>query len=135
MSVALSSCGPLGWITRPTRLPLQPTRPVTEQPWPAMPAVLLNLAQQAAAEAGFPHFEPDACLINRYGLAPAWACTGTKTNKTSASHRVRLLGLPALFQFGASPAVSVRPACPCSTGDVVVTRGGADRLRFHGILP
>ncbi len=135
MSVALSSCGPLGWITDRRGYRYSPLDPVTEQPWPAMPAVLLNLAQQAAAEAGFPHFEPDACLINRYEPGARMGLHQDKDEQDLRQPIVSVsLGLPALFQFGGLTR-SERPArVPLFHGDVVVW-GGVDRLRFHGILP
>ena len=65
MSVAMSNCGPLGWITDRRGYRYAPLDPDSGQPWPAIPPVLLRLALAAAARAGFEHFIPDACLINR----------------------------------------------------------------------
>src|SRR5207245_10751765 len=66
MSVAMTSCGALGWVAdlrgyRYARL--DPERGVA---WPPMPASFRALANAAAERAGFAAFEPDACLINRY---------------------------------------------------------------------
>src|SRR3546814_9001451 len=66
MSVALTNCGRFGWTSdrhgyRYTRID-----PDTNQPWPAMPDVFARLAHDAAADAGFKGFAPDACLVNRY---------------------------------------------------------------------
>ena len=66
MSVALSSCGTLGWTTDRSGYRYSRYDPQTGHPWPAMPEVFLQLAQAAAREAGFAEFVPDSCLINRY---------------------------------------------------------------------
>src|SRR5271154_3783884 len=65
MSVAMTNCGSLGWVTDRAGYRYDGADPENGQPWPAMPACFLNLAKNATAEAGFPGFVPDACLINR----------------------------------------------------------------------
>jgi DNA oxidative demethylase len=66
MSVAMTNCGALGWVSDGNGYRYDPVDPDSGQHWPAMPASFLELASLAAAEAGFSGFEPDACLINRY---------------------------------------------------------------------
>src|SRR6201996_8752048 len=66
MSVAMTNCGPLGWVSDRTGYRYDPVDPQTGRRWPAMPAVLSELAASAAERAGFAAFEPDACLINCY---------------------------------------------------------------------
>jgi alkylated DNA repair protein (DNA oxidative demethylase) len=66
MSVAMSNCGPLGWVSSASGYRYAALDPASNQPWPAMPACLLDLAQRAAARAGYATFQPDACLINEY---------------------------------------------------------------------
>src|SRR6185312_14649831 len=66
MSVAMTNCGDLGWITDRTGYRYTTHDPLTGKPWPPMPASLLQLAQNAASAAGFTDFTPNACLINRY---------------------------------------------------------------------
>ena len=66
MSVAMTNCGNAGWVTDRNGYRYDGVDPVSGQPWPAMPQVFLDLAERAAAEAGFGKFSPDACLINRY---------------------------------------------------------------------
>ena len=73
MSVAMTNCGRLGWVSDRTGYRYTPVDPDTGTPWPAMPEAFLDLAVRAAAEAGFAGYDPDACLINRYiagGLIP-----------------------------------------------------------------
>src|SRR5258705_10883270 len=66
MSVAMTNCGSVGWVTDRTGYRYDPNDPTRGVPWPPMPEIFITLAREAAADAGFPAFTPDACLINRY---------------------------------------------------------------------
>lgn len=66
MSVAMSNCGPLGWISDRRGYRYSTVDPLSGAPWPAMPAVFLDLARSAAADCGHAGYAPDACLINHY---------------------------------------------------------------------
>src|SRR5271154_98574 len=66
MSVAMTNCGRVGWVSDRRGYRYDPVDPDSGLPWPAMPKALVELAISAAAEAGFAHYDPDACLINRY---------------------------------------------------------------------
>src|SRR5262249_35596435 len=66
MSVAMTNCGSVGWLTDRTGYRYDPVDPASGKPWPPMPAVFRDLATTAAAQARFAGFTPDACLINRY---------------------------------------------------------------------
>jgi DNA oxidative demethylase len=91
MSVAMTNCGAAGWITDRTGYRYDRIDPESDQPWPALPDCFLELAIAAATEAGYPHFVPDACLINRYDLAPVCRCIRTRT---SAISRIRSCRCP-----------------------------------------
>src|SRR5579872_1890282 len=62
LSVQMSNCGPLGWVSDEAGYRYQPAHPETGRPWPAM---LLSLiaAWGRIAPAAPP---PEACLINLY---------------------------------------------------------------------
>src|SRR5260370_29520027 len=66
MSVAMSNCGSLGWVTDRTGYRYCGIDPETNRAWPEIPPAFRRLAEAAANEAGFPNFVPDACLINHY---------------------------------------------------------------------
>jgi alkylated DNA repair protein (DNA oxidative demethylase) len=66
MSIAMSNCRALGWVTDRTGYRYDGIDPETGFQWPAMPPVFLRPATDAAKEGGLPLFLPDACLINRY---------------------------------------------------------------------
>ena len=134
LRVAMTNCGPLGWVSDARGYRYQATDPVNGQPWPALPAAFAALASSAAAEAGYAHFAPDACLVNRYEPGTALSLHQDKNERDFSQPIVSVsLGLPAVFLFGGM-ARSDRPArIPLHHGDVVVW-GGPSRLRFHGVM-
>jgi alkylated DNA repair protein (DNA oxidative demethylase) len=133
MSVAMSNCGALGWVSDPRGYRYSALDPQSGRPWPAMPAAFLDLARRAAATASFPDFAPDACLINRY--APG-AKLSLHQDKDEADHRAPIvsvsLGLPAVFLFGGMKRGDPAMRIALAHGDVVVW-GGPSRLRYHAV--
>ncbi|WP_283184151.1 DNA oxidative demethylase AlkB [Pseudomonas svalbardensis] len=135
MSVALSSCGVLGWTTDRSGYRYTRNDPLTGKPWPKMPEVFLELAQAAAREAGFADFVPDSCLINRYVPGAKMSLHQDKDEVSYAAPIVSVsLGLPAMFLFGGFERSDKSQRVPLLHGDIVVW-GGVDRLRYHGVLP
>lgn len=135
MSVALTNCGALGWTTDRRGYRYTSTDPVSGQPWPAMPDVFEALASAAASAAGFDAFKPDACLINRYVPGARLTLHQDKDEADYGAPIVSVsLGMDATFLFGghrrADPVLKVL----LRHGDVAVW-GGADRLRYHGVMP
>lgn len=135
MAVAMSNCGPLGWVSDRRGYRYSPTDPVSGQPWPAMPAAFRLLAESAGEEAGFPGFAPDACLINRYAPGTRLSLHQDKDEADFSAPIVSVsLGLPATFLFGGLKRSEPSTRIPLFHGDVVVW-GGPSRLRYHGVLP
>ena len=135
MSVALSSCGTFGWVTDRHGYRYTSNDPQTGEPWPAMPALFLELAESAARAAGFEGFMPDACLINRYIPGAKMALHQDRDEQGYQWPVVSVsLGIPAVFLFGGHARGDATQRVPLFHGDVVVW-GGEDRLRFHGIMP
>lgn len=135
MSVAMTNCGSLGWVSDRRGYRYQGTDPASGRPWPAMPPLFRELAEAAAAAAGFARFSPDACLVNRYLPGTRMSLHQDKDESDFSAPIVSVsLGLPAVFQFGGATR-SARPLrVPLIHGDVVVW-GGAARLRYHGVSP
>ncbi|WP_459616570.1 DNA oxidative demethylase AlkB [Bordetella sp. 2513F-2] len=135
MSVALSNCGTLGWTSGPAGYRYTREDPATGRPWPAIPPVLLDLARAAAAEAGFPGFVPDACLVNDYAPGARMSLHQDR-NECDLAHPIVSvsLGIPAVFLFGGMRRTDPALRIPLFHGDVAVW-GGTDRLRYHGVLP
>ena len=133
MSVATSSCGALGWVSDRHGYRYAAQDPRSGQAWPAMPAVGWVLAQRAAALAGYPHFEPDACLVNQYLPGAKLSLHQDRDEQDLSAPIVSLsLGLPAVFLFG-TPSRQDRPQrYRLVHGDGVVW-GGPSRLAFHGV--
>ena len=101
MSVAMTNCGSVGWVSDDTGYRYDAIDPVSKLPWPAMPTVLRRLAADAASDAGFNGFEPEACLINRYVPGAKLSLHQDKDELDFAAPIVSVsLGLPAIFLFG-----------------------------------
>jgi DNA oxidative demethylase len=135
MSVALTNCGALGWTTDRRGYRYTGTDPFTGKQWPSMPDVFVRLARAAASAAGFDRFEPDACLVNRYVPGSRLSLHQDKNERDFEAPIVSVsLGIRAIFLFGGISR-NDRPAqVPLFHGDVVVW-GGADRMRYHGVMP
>ena len=135
MSVAMSNCGRLGWVSDRGGYRYDAQDPQTGTPWPAMPQAFLDLAQAAAAEAGYCGFAPDACLINRYEPGAKMSLHQDKDERDLAAPIVSVsLGVPATFLFGGWQRADKCARVPLAHGDIVVW-GGPARLRYHGVLP
>lgn len=135
MSVALTNCGALGWTTDRRGYRYTTVDPDTGKPWPAMPDAFARLAKEAAAAAGFDNFEPDACLINRYSPGSRLSLHQDKNERDYGAPIVSVsLGMRATFLFGGHSRTAATVKVPLLHGDVVVW-GGADRLRYHGVMP
>jgi alkylated DNA repair protein (DNA oxidative demethylase) len=135
MSVAMSNCGELGWITDRRGYHYSALDPDSGRPWPAMPEPLRMLARRAASAAGFEGFEPDACLINCYAPGTRLSLHQDRDERDLSAPVVSIsAGLPATFLFGGQRRTDRAQRIPLEHGDVVVW-GGATRLAFHGVAP
>jgi alkylated DNA repair protein (DNA oxidative demethylase) len=135
VSVAMTNCGSLGWVSDRTGYRYDAIDPETGRRWPQMPGAFLGLAIGAAAEAGFDGFTPDACLVNRYAPGTKLSLHQDKDEQDYNQPIVSVsLGMPAVFLFGGLKRAEKQLRIPLSHGDVVVW-GGPARLRYHGVLP
>jgi alkylated DNA repair protein (DNA oxidative demethylase) len=133
MSVAMTNCGRVGWVSDRRGYRYEAADPQTGRPWPAMPVAFAALAARAAARAGFEGFAPDACLINLY-------LPGTKMGlhidhdelDFSAPIVSVSLGLPAVFLWGGAKRGDRPRKYEVCSGDVVVWGGPARRF-YHGV--
>ena len=133
MSVAMTNCGSAGWVSDRSGYRYDAIDPESGQPWPAMPAAFTELAARAAAEAGYPRFVPDACLINRYAPGAQLSLHQDRDERGFNAPIVSVsLGLPATFLWGGASRAQRAQRVPLVHGDVVVW-GGQARLNFHGI--
>jgi alkylated DNA repair protein (DNA oxidative demethylase) len=135
MSVAMTNCGRLGWVTDRRGYRYDTIDPATRKPWPSLPASFHDLATRAAAAAGFGGFDPDACLVNRYEPGTRLSLHQDRNERDFGAPIVSVsLGLPAVFLFGSARRQDRPRRVRLESGDVVVW-GGPARLAFHGVAP
>ncbi|ARP67509.1 alkylated DNA repair dioxygenase [Mesorhizobium sp. WSM1497] len=130
MSVRMTNCGPLGWVTdKEHGYRYQPAHPLTGAPWPPIPDALLDLWREVS---GYPH-PPEACLINFY---TADAKMGLHQDRDEADFSAPVvsvsLGDDCLFRVGQTTRDGATKSFRLQSGDVVVL-GGEGRLCFHGV--
>jgi alkylated DNA repair protein (DNA oxidative demethylase) len=128
-SVRMTNCGPLGWVSDERGYRYQPLHPETGEPWPLMPAPLLDAW---AALAGYPH-PPEACLINFYDKG---ARMGLHQDRDEAEFDAPVLSLSlgdaALFRIGGTTRGGKTISFKLASGDALLF-GGEARLAYHGI--
>jgi len=133
MSVAMTNCGSWGWHSDTTGYRYVAQDPLTGRGWPAMPPCFTDLAQRAAARAGFDGFAPDCCLINRYSVGAQMGTHRDFDERDLAQPIVSVsLGLPAVFCWY-GPVRSGKPLrVPLESGDVLVW-GASARTGYHAV--
>jgi len=135
MSVAMTNCGGFGWVSDRTGYRYDPNDPDSGKPWPEMPAAFRELAGQAAAQAGFGGFRPEACLVNCYEPGARLSLHQDRDENNYDAPIVSVsLGLPATFLWGWLKRADKTVRYRLEHGDVVVW-GGPSRLAFHGVAP
>ncbi|HEY1753861.1 MAG TPA: DNA oxidative demethylase AlkB [Bryobacteraceae bacterium] len=135
MSVAMTNCGRVGWVSDRRGYRYDPLDPDTGTPWPEMPPAFRELAARAAANAGFANYDPDACLINRYIAGAKLSLHQDRDEKDAWAPIVSVsLGLPAVFLWGGKRRADPVRRLRLESGDVVVW-GGPARFVYHGVAP
>ena len=135
MSVAMTNCGTVGWVSDRSGYRYDPRDPLTNRDWPRMPAEFLELALNAAARGGFPDFAPDACLVNRYEPGSRLTAHRDADEQNFAQPIVSVsLGLPANFAFYGLTRGGKGRGVALGDGDVLVW-GGPSRLVYHAVRP
>jgi alkylated DNA repair protein (DNA oxidative demethylase) len=130
MSVRITNCGSLGWVTDKERgYRYQPTHPETGKPWPPIPPVLLDLWKEVTQYAA----PPEACLVNYYAGSAKMGLHQDKDEEDFAAPVLSVsLGDTGLFRVGGRSRKDPTQTFALKSGDVVVL-GGEDRLAYHGI--
>ena len=135
MSVAMTNCGRVGWVSDRKGYRYDPVDPDTGSAWPPMPPLFVEMASKAAAQAGFPNYDPDACLINRYVAGAKLSLHQDRDEKDAWAPIVSVsLGLPAVFLWGGQRRADPLRRLRLESGDVVVW-GGPARFIYHGVAP
>jgi alkylated DNA repair protein (DNA oxidative demethylase) len=135
MSVAMTNCGPVGWVSDRSGYRYSSRDPLTDKDWPPLPGEFERLALSAAANCGFPDFVPDACLINRYAAGARLTAHRDADEQNFAQPIVSVsLGLPASFAFYGLTRGGRGQTVALHDGDVLVW-GGPSRLVYHAVRP
>ncbi|MBS0394965.1 MAG: alpha-ketoglutarate-dependent dioxygenase AlkB [Proteobacteria bacterium] len=133
MSVAMTNAGAVGWHSDARGYRYVEHDPLSGRPWPAMPAAFAALAAEAAARAGFPGFEPDCCLVNRYAAGAQMGVHRDYDERDLGQPIVSVsIGLPAVFLWYGETRRGPPLRVPVADGDVVVF-GGPARPGYHGV--
>jgi alkylated DNA repair protein (DNA oxidative demethylase) len=133
MSVAMTNCGRVGWVSDRSGYRYDPVDPASGQPWPPMPSLFADLAARAAEEAGFHAYDPDACLINRYAAGAKLGLHQDRDEDDPVSPIVSVsLGVPATFLWGGKKRSEPVRRLRLESGDVAVW-GGPARFVYHGV--
>ena len=129
MSVRMTNCGTLGWMTDERGYRYQPTHPETGAPWPPIPDCLLR----AWTELGRQPLPPQACLVNVYGPDARMGLHQDRDEEDFAVPVVSLsLGNACLFRIGGTQRQDPTCSFRLASGDALVL-GGEARLAFHGV--
>ncbi len=135
MSVAMTNCGDVGWVSDAHGYRYSATDPDSGVPWPPMPPLFRRVAVDAAAAAGYRDFDPDACLVNRYEPGAKLSLHQDKDERDFTAPIVSVsLGLSAVFLFGGLRRNDPVRRFRLESGDIAVW-GGPTRLTYHGIAP
>jgi alkylated DNA repair protein (DNA oxidative demethylase) len=129
LSVRMTNCGPLGWMTDAGGYRYQGHHPETGAPWPPIPDLLLAAWRDLS---GYPH-APEACLINFYGPAARMGLHQDRDEADMAAPVLSLsLGDTCLFRIGGTRRDDPTRTLRLASGDAVVL-GDDARLAFHGV--
>ncbi len=129
LSVRMSNCGPLGWVTDEAGYRYQPLHPHTGQAWPKIPDIVLAAWTALAA---YPH-APESCLVNYYGPTAKMGLHQDRDEQDFAAPVVSLsLGDTCLFRIGGTKRGDPTRSLRLASGDALVL-GGKARLAFHGV--
>lgn len=130
MSVRMTNCGSLGWVTDKTQgYRYQPTHPVTGQPWPPIPERLLEIWRTYSACSR----EPEACLVNFYSDTAKMGLHQDRDEQDFDAPVLSIsLGDACLFRVGGTKREDRTVSFRLESGDIVLI-GGQSRLAFHGV--
>jgi alkylated DNA repair protein (DNA oxidative demethylase) len=130
MSVRMTNCGALGWVTDQERgYRYQPMHPVTGKPWPPIPSILIDIWNETSGT----DIQPEACLVNYYGPDARMGLHQDKDERELSAPVLSIsLGDACLFRVGGVRREERTISFRLESGDIVVI-GGENRLAFHGV--
>ena len=133
MSVKMTNCGTTGWVSDRRGYRYEEKDPVTAKKWPVMPPGFVAIAKRSAAVAGYPDYQPNVCLINRYEPGNSMGLHQDKDERDFSQPIVSVsLGLSINFKIGGLSRQGSTTRTDLVHGDVLVF-GGPARLAYHGV--
>jgi len=133
MSVEMTNCGAVGWVSDRRGYRYEERDPISGRVWPPMPEGFRQLAVRLARQAGYEYYEPDTCLINKYSVGSKMGMHQDRDERDFGHPIVSVsLGLSISFRFGGRTRTGESVTVELNHGDAVVF-GGASRLAFHGV--
>ena len=128
-SVAMTSCGPLGWVADRSGYRYQATHPQTGRRWPPIPEPVMAIWR---ALANYPH-DPEACLVNYYEPTARMGMHRDEDEQDFNAPVVSIsLGDDCRFRVGGLERGGPTQSFRLRSGDVAVL-GGESRLAHHGV--
>lgn len=130
MSVRMTNFGNLGWVTDKERgYRYQTIHPITENPWPPIPKILLSLWNDVSGCS----LPPEACLVNFYSDKAKMGLHQDRDEKNFEAPVVSIsLGNSCLFRVGSDKRGGKTHSVRLESGDVIIL-SGASRLAYHGV--
>ncbi len=130
LSVRMSNCGRLGWVTDKEKgYRYQDSHPLTGKKWPEIPTLLLDIWKRLV---NYPT-PPEACLINYYDTKARMGLHQDKDEEDFDAPIVSLsLGDDCLFRVGGTKRGGPTNSLRLESGDALVLEGPA-RMAFHGV--
>ena len=130
MSVRMTNCGPLGWVTDKEKgYRYQDLHPSTGNPWPPMPESIVRIWRElSGCNQG-----PEACLVNYYEPAARMSLHQDRDEQEFSAPVISIsLGDSCLFRIGGNKRNDPTSSIRLESGDVIVL-GDEARLFFHGV--
>ncbi len=128
-SVAMTNFGTLGWMSDKGGYRYQAQHPVTGEPWPDIPPVLLD-AWNILTGYGAP---PEACLVNLYAAGAKMGLHRDADEPVRDAPVLSVsLGDTAQFRIGGPARKDPTKNFPLASGDVL-SFGGPARMAYHGV--
>lgn len=129
-STMQTNLGALGWVSDVKGYRYEPRHPVTGEPWPPIPDLLLDLWADLAGYAA----PPECCLVNVYRGEKARM--GLHQDRDEAATEAPVLSISlgdtCLFRVGGFARSDKTKSFRLASGDVLLL-GGPSRMRFHGV--
>ena len=129
LSVRMSNCGSLGWVSDREGYRYVSIHPDTGRSWPPIPAPILRAWDDLAGYA----LPPEACLINYYDTTARMGIHQDRDEDLFEAPVLSLsLGDTCIFRYGGADRRGPTRSLKLASGDALVM-GGASRLAFHGV--